>query len=143
MNSFELVADPVRRRMLELLTDGERAAGEISSAVTGEFGISQPAVSNQLRVLREAHAVTVRAEGARRVYALAPGALDDVTTWIDRYARLWPQRLDALGTELARGKRTRPQRAGGRVTSRTTSRATSPSSRATSRNAQRDQRRGA
>lgn len=70
-----------------------------------EFAISQPAVSNQLRTLRDAAVVVVRPEGNRRIYLLAPGALDEVTDWVARYARLWPQRLDALETELARGRR--------------------------------------
>lgn len=102
MNSFALLADPVRRRIVEVLAEGERAAGEVGAIVQGEFGVGQPAVSNQLRALRDAEVVEVRPDGARRLYRLAPGALDDVQAWVDRYARLWPQRLDALETELAR-----------------------------------------
>jgi len=102
-----MLADPVRRRIVELLSDGERAAGDVGASVMREFGISQPAVSNQLRALRDAELVTTRAEGSRRLYALAPGGLDEVTAWLERYARFWPQRLDALETELARGVRRR------------------------------------
>lgn len=105
MNSFALLADPVRRRIVEVLADGETPAGAVGDVIRAEFAISQPAVSNQLRVLREADAVTVRADGARRLYSLTPGALDDVTAWVERYTHLWPQRLDALETELARGRR--------------------------------------
>ncbi|WP_374928147.1 ArsR/SmtB family transcription factor [Kytococcus sedentarius] len=105
MNSFALLADPVRRRIIEVVSEEPRAAGEIGHVVTGEFGISQPAVSNHLRVLRDARVVQVEPQGSRRIYALTPGALDDVAAWVERYSRLWPQRLDALDTELARGRR--------------------------------------
>ena len=97
----------MRRRILELLSPGEQTAGTITTALTEEFGISQPAISNQLRVLREAEVVTRRADGARRLYRLTPGALDEVTDWVRTYSRLWPQRLDALETEIARGRRDR------------------------------------
>ena len=105
MNSFALLADPVRRRIVEVLAVGEHSAGDLGAVVSAEFGIGQPAVSNQLRLLRDAAVVDVEPVGARRIYRLAPGALDDVAHWVDRYARLWPQRLDALDTELARGHR--------------------------------------
>lgn len=107
MNSFALLADPVRRRIVEVLSEGPRSAGEVGTVVMAEFGISQPAVSNQLRVLREAEAVEMSPDGARRIYALAPGGLDDVAAWVQRYSAFWPQRLDALETELARGRRER------------------------------------
>ncbi len=103
MKSFALLADPVRRRIVEVLAEGEASAGSVGRVVQGEFGISQPAVSNHLRILRDFDTVTARREGSQRVYALAPGALDDVTTWVQRYSALWTQRLDALDTELARG----------------------------------------
>lgn len=110
MEAFAILADPVRRRMIEVLSDGEQPAGTLGTVVRAEFGISQPAVSNQLRALREAAIVDVRAEGSRRIYRLLPGALDDASAWVDRYARLWPQRLDALETELARGRRSQGRR---------------------------------
>lgn len=102
MNSFALLADPVRRRIVEILSDGEQSAGEIGEVVSAEFHIRQPAVSNQLRVLRDAYVVHVRPEGSRRLYSLAPDGLEEITAWVNRYSRLWPQRLDALETELAR-----------------------------------------
>lgn len=107
MNAFAALADPMRRRIVELLTHGESAAGDLGAVVQAEFGVRQPAVSNQLRTLREAQIVTVRADGARRLYRLSPGALDEVTDWVERYSSLWPQRLDALDTEIHRGKRSR------------------------------------
>lgn len=72
-----------------------------------EFGISQPAVSNQLRVLRESGFAGDERRGSHRLYALRPGALDEAAEWIDRYRALWPSHLDALETEIARGTRTR------------------------------------
>lgn len=105
MNKFVVLTDPVRRRIIELLAEGEQPAGQISAAVGSEFGISQPAVSNQLRVLRDAEVVTVEPRGTRRLYRLVDGSLDEVTEWIDRYSRTWPRKLDALETELARGRR--------------------------------------
>ena len=105
VHAFDVLGDPVRRRILELLADGELAAGEISEVVQREFGISQPGVSQHLRVLRENGFATVRPEGTRRLYSVDPTPLREIDTWLDRYRRFWTQRLDALGTELARGKR--------------------------------------
>ena len=107
MHAFDVLGDPVRRRILELLADGERSAGQIGAVVQDEFRISQPAVSQHLRVLRDSGFATVRSEGARRVYAVEFGPLREVDLWLDRYRRFWDQRLDALGTELARGRRER------------------------------------
>jgi DNA-binding transcriptional ArsR family regulator len=119
VHAFDVLGDPVRRRILELLADGERSAGEVGAVVQAEFGISQPGVSQHLRVLRENGFTTVRAEGTRRLYAVDPAPLREIDRWLDRYRGFWTQRLDALGTELARGRRERrrqldaPARAGG------------------------------
>jgi DNA-binding transcriptional ArsR family regulator len=107
MHAFEILGDPVRRRILELLADGERPAGEVGAVIQREFGISQPGVSQHLRVLRDNGFATVRPEGARRVYAVDPAPLREVDDWLERYRQFWTQRLDALDTELARGKRRR------------------------------------
>lgn len=107
MNAFDVLGDPVRRRILELLADGERAAGEVGAIVQEEFGISQPAVSLHLRVLRESGFATVRSEGTRRLYAVDPEPMREVDIWLERYRRFWTPHLDALATELARGKRER------------------------------------
>jgi DNA-binding transcriptional ArsR family regulator len=106
VHAFDVLGDPVRRRILELLADGERSAGDVTTVVQDEFGISQPAVSQHLRVLREHGFTTVRPEGTRRLYAVAPQALDEVDAWVDAFRRRWTQPLDALATEVARGKRT-------------------------------------
>lgn len=107
VHAFDVLGDPVRRRILELLADGERAAGEVSAVVQEEFGISQPAVSQHLRVLRDSGFVTVRPEGARRLYAVKYEPLRDVDAWLDRFRRFWTPHLDALATELVRGRRKR------------------------------------
>jgi DNA-binding transcriptional ArsR family regulator len=105
MHAFDVLGDPVRRRILELLADGERPAGEVGGIVQEEFGISQPAVSQHLRVLRESGFATVRAEGPRRLYAVDAQPLREVDVWLGAFRPFWDQHLDALGTELARGKR--------------------------------------
>jgi DNA-binding transcriptional ArsR family regulator len=108
MHAFDVLGDPVRRRILELLADGERSAGEVTAVVREEFRISQPAVSLHLRVLRENGFATVRADGARRLYSVAPEPLQQIDRWLERYRRFWAQPLDALATELARGQREAP-----------------------------------
>ncbi len=107
MHAFDILGDPVRRRILELLSDGEQPAGAIAAVIHTEFGISQPAVSQHLRVLRESGFITVRADGARRLYAVAPAPLREVAAWLERFRGFWNQQLDALATEVARGKRAR------------------------------------
>ena len=107
MHALDILGDPVRRRILELLADGERSAGEIGEVVQREFGISQPAVSQHLRVLRESGFATVRPEGTRRLYAVDPDPLAAADAWFDPFRRFWQPHLDALGTELARGRRAR------------------------------------
>ncbi len=107
MHAFDVLGDPVRRRILELLADGELTSGAISTVVQDEFGISQPAVSQHLKVLRESGFASVRPEGARRLYAVDSAPLHEVDMWLDQFRRFWEQRLDSLATELARGKRDR------------------------------------
>jgi DNA-binding transcriptional ArsR family regulator len=107
MNAFDVLGDPVRRRILELLADGEQSAGQISAVVQAEFGISQPAVSQHLQVLRDSGFATVRPEGTRRLYAVDPAPLQEIDRWLEQYRQLWTPRLDALATEIARGKRER------------------------------------
>ena len=107
MHAFDVLGDPVRRRILELLAEGEHASGEVVAVIADEFGISQPAVSMHLRVLRESGFASTRAEGARRIYALETGPLAEVDSWLAPFRAFWEQRLDALGTEVARGKHRR------------------------------------
>jgi DNA-binding transcriptional ArsR family regulator len=114
VHAFDVLGDPVRRRILELLADGELAAGAVTAAVQAEFGISQPGVSQHLRVLRDNGFTTVRAEGTRRLYAIDPAPLQEVDRWLDRYRCFWTPHLDALATELARGRKAAREREGGR-----------------------------
>jgi DNA-binding transcriptional ArsR family regulator len=107
VHAFDVLGDPVRRRILELLADGEQASGAITAVIQREFGISQPGVSQHLRVLRDSGFVTVRAEGTRRLYGVDPVPLQEVDRWLEKFRGFWSQRLDALATELARGKRQR------------------------------------
>jgi DNA-binding transcriptional ArsR family regulator len=109
VHALDILGDPVRRRILELLATGEHPAGAVVEAISAEFGISQPAVSQHLRVLRESGFATVRAAGTRRLYAVDPAPLQEVDRWLDQFRQYWSSRLDALGTELARGRRARRQ----------------------------------
>ena len=107
MEAFDVLGDPVRRRILELLADGERASGEVTAVISEEFGIGQPAVSMQLRVLRESGFADVRVAGPRRLYAINAGPMAEVDAWLGQFRDFWDQRLDALGTEIARGRKKR------------------------------------
>jgi DNA-binding transcriptional ArsR family regulator len=104
---FDALGDPVRRRIVELLADGEQPAGAIAHALHAQFGISQPATSQHLQVLRQAGLVTVRAEGTRRIYGIDTTGLAVIQDWLARFADAFAQPLDALETELARVRRER------------------------------------
>jgi DNA-binding transcriptional ArsR family regulator len=101
VTAFEALGDPTRRRIVELVAERERSAGEIAAA----FSISRPGVSKHLRVLREEGIVRAREAGTRRLYSLEPRALDEVDDWVERCRTFWTNRLDALETELRRGRR--------------------------------------
>jgi DNA-binding transcriptional ArsR family regulator len=110
VHAFDVLGDPVRRRILELLAGGELTAGAVCATIQREFGISQPAVSQHLRVLRDSGFATVRPQGTRRLYAVAHEPLRDIDEWLARFRRFWTPHLDALGTELARGRKQAKQR---------------------------------
>jgi DNA-binding transcriptional ArsR family regulator len=97
------LADESRRAVLEALASGEATAGELAALLP----IARPGVSRHLRVLREAGLVEVRQQAQRRIYSLRPQPLAEVDEWLGRYRALWEQRLDALHTEVARGKHER------------------------------------
>jgi DNA-binding transcriptional ArsR family regulator len=99
--ALRALADPSRRTMLETLTTGPATAGELAALLP----IARPGVSRHLRVLREAGLVEVRQQAQRRVYSLRSQPLAEIDAWLGRYRALWQQRLDALHTEVARGKR--------------------------------------
>ena len=110
MHAFDVLGDPVRRRILELLAEHEHASGEVVDVIAEEFGISQAAVSQHLKVLRESGFATVRPEGARRVYILDTSPLRDVDDWLGRFRVFWDVKLNALATEIARGKKARARK---------------------------------
>jgi DNA-binding transcriptional ArsR family regulator len=95
---FDALADPTRRRIVELLAKRERSTGELA----GHFELSQPAVSKHLRVLREAGVVDVRGVAQRRLYRLDPATLSRAEAWIARNRRFWEERLDALEDQVQR-----------------------------------------
>ena len=104
MSALQALAEPTRRRIVELLAERERSAGELSR----EFAVSRPAVSRHLRVLREHGLVRSRGEAQRRVYSLEPAPFMELDEWLDGLRGFWSQRLDALETELRRGEAARP-----------------------------------
>jgi DNA-binding transcriptional ArsR family regulator len=102
--AFDVLGDPVRRRILELIADGEQTSGALTTVIQQEFGISQPGVSQHLHVLRENGFASVRAEGTRRLYAVDSTPRRRSTCgW--RPSTVLGSTPDALTTELARGKR--------------------------------------
>src|SRR3954468_22706110 len=96
MQSLAAIADPTRRRIVELLAERDRTAGEL----VAEFDMSAPAISQHLKVLREAGLVTVRAEGQSRVQMLNPDGLGELEDWLQKTRAFWSRRLDALEREL-------------------------------------------
>lgn len=96
MQSLLAIADPTRRRIVELLAVRERTAGELVE----EFDMSAPAISQHLNVLREAGLVVTRAEGQSRIQALNPEGLDELDAWLEKTRAVWSRRLDALEREL-------------------------------------------
>jgi DNA-binding transcriptional ArsR family regulator len=107
MHIFDVLADPVRRRILEILGQGEMASGDVVKAIGGEFGITQAAVSQHLKVLRDAGFAKVRPVAQRRLYSVDPAGLQAVDEWVAQFRGFWEPKLDALATEIARGKRER------------------------------------
>ena len=105
LHPFAVLADPVRRRIVECLSECELASGEIVSTVGQEFGISQSAISQQLKILRENGFATVTAQGNRRIYSLDAAGLEKLDEWLAPFRRFWAPRFEALAKEVARGKR--------------------------------------
>lgn len=101
MQALEALADPTRRRIVELLAERDRDAGELAS----HFDVSRPAVSRHLRVLRECALVQSRSVAQRRVYSLDPEPLEEIDAWLSKYRAFWANRLDALDVQLWRARR--------------------------------------
>jgi DNA-binding transcriptional ArsR family regulator len=100
---LQALADPSRRALLEILRDHPASAGELAEALP----IARPGVSRHLRVMRDAGLVEVQQDAQRRIYSLRPEAFMELDEWLESYRALWRNRLDALHTEIARGKRTK------------------------------------
>jgi DNA-binding transcriptional ArsR family regulator len=107
VHAFDVLGDPVRRRILELLAERELRSGEIVEVIQREFGITQAAVSQHLKVLRDSGFTTVRIDAQRRIYAVDPHPLQEIDAWLTRFRSFWEPKLSALETEIARGKRER------------------------------------
>jgi DNA-binding transcriptional ArsR family regulator len=103
VQALDLLGEPVRRRIMETLAAGEQPSGAVSAIIQREFGITQPAVSLHLRILRNGGLVTVRADGARRLYAVNGAPLQDMDLWLSGFRHFWTPHLDRLEVELARG----------------------------------------
>lgn len=104
MQGFAALADPTRRRIVELLAEGELSAGQIAS----RFAISQPAVSQHLRTLRAARVIRCRTDAQRRIYSIDPSGLSELDDWLARYRHFWAQRLEALEEQLRPAGPVRP-----------------------------------
>jgi len=107
MHAFDVLSDPVRRRILEMLRSREMSSGEVVEAIGTDFGITQAAVSQHLKVLRENGFARVRADAQRRLYSVDAVGFQAVDSWVDQFRGFWEPKLEALGTEIARGKRQR------------------------------------
>lgn len=109
MHAFDVLGDPARRRILELLADAELTSGAVVTVIQREFGITQAAVSQHLRVLRESGFAVSRPDGARRLYSVDPAPLREVDAWLNQFRHFWTRQLSALSTEIARGKKQRAE----------------------------------
>jgi len=104
MQAFTILSDPVRRRILEHLRVRDLSSGEVVSSVGEEFGITQSAISQHLKLLRENRFANVRVDGARRIYSLEPSGLQDIDQWLAPFRRFWEPKFEALAKEVERGK---------------------------------------
>ncbi|MDJ0839534.1 MAG: metalloregulator ArsR/SmtB family transcription factor [Acidobacteriota bacterium] len=104
MHAFDVLGDPVRRRILELLIEGEHASGKVTHVIRQEFAISQPAVSQHLKILRESGFATVRTDGTRRIYAVDVTPLKEVDAWLEMFRQFWEPKLNSLAVEIASRK---------------------------------------
>ncbi len=110
MNVFSILSDPVRRRILERLIDRDLSSGEVVDVVGQEFGITQSAISQHLKLLRDNGFASVSVEGTRRIYSLETTGLQDLDQWLSPFRRFWGPKFEALAKEVARGKKKRRKR---------------------------------
>ena len=111
MHAFAVLADPVRRCIVEQLLEQELTSGEIVNTVGNQFGISQSAVSQQLKVLRENGFAHVAIDGNRRIYSLDSTGIEQLDEWLAPFRRFWAPKFEALAKEVAQGKREKKKRA--------------------------------
>lgn len=109
MHAFDVLGDPVRRRILELLAAHPHASGEVVDVIRAEFGISQAAVSQHLKVLRDSGFATVAIDGPRRIYTLDASPMRQVDDWLGHFRGFWTHKLESLATEVSRGKKKNPR----------------------------------
>lgn len=114
MHALDVLGEPVRRRILEVIGAAEVSAGAVAAVIGDELGLSQPATSQHLKILRESGLVSVRAVGTSRLYRIERDRLGEASAWFDQFGEPWQQPLDALETELARGRRERREPGGAR-----------------------------
>lgn len=105
MQAFAILSDPVRRRILEHLRVQDLSSGEVVTTVGAEFGISQSAISQHLKVLRENRFANVHVDGARRIYSLEPTGLEDIDQWLAPFRQFWEPKFAALAKEVERGRK--------------------------------------
>ena len=110
MHAFAVLADPVRRCIIEQLMDQELSSGEIVDTVGEDFGISQSAVSQQLKVLRENGFASVAIDGNRRIYSLDSAGFEQLDAWLAPFRRYWAPKFESLAKEVAKGKRSKKKR---------------------------------
>lgn len=104
MQALQALGDPVRRELVELIARADRSAGELAREIGARHGISQPGVSRHLKILRDAGVVHSATAGQQRIYSLDANTVDEVAEWVEGIRAFWSQRMDALDTELARGR---------------------------------------
>lgn len=107
MHAFDVLGDPVRRRILELLVEDEQGSGALANIIQKEFSITQSAVSQHLKILRDSNFANSRKDGVRRIYSIEEKAFQETHLWLNRFRQLWEPKLDAFAMEIAKGKKQR------------------------------------
>ena len=107
MHALDVLGNPIRRRLIELLAEQEMSSGDLVKIIAAEFDVTQPAVSYQLKILRQTGFASAFPQAQRRIYALKKEPFSAVEDWLEPILELWDHKLDALATEIARGKRKR------------------------------------
>ena len=107
MHAFDVLGDPVRRRILELLAKNEQGSDALADIIQKEFSITQGAVSQHLKILRDSNFANSRKDGVRRIYSIEEKAFQETLLWLNQFQQLWEPKLDAFAMEIARGTKQR------------------------------------